>query len=153
DRPRNWLVRDDALLDIARQIPATRTDLEHIRGLNERLLHRHGDTLLTLIGDARTAKPEPLPASGTPLRLDQGQEALVDALMALVRLRAGEQQLNASVLASRKDLERLVVGRRDLGILQGWKKSVIGEELLAMLEGAVTLEVRDGGLSARRSAS
>ena len=153
NRPRNWLVRDDALLDIARQMPASRKDLEHMRGLNERLVRRYGDTLLTLIAEARTAKPEPLPAGGSPVRLDHGQEALVDALTAVVRLRAAEQQLNPSVLASRKDLERLAAGQRDLALLRGWKKALIGEDLCAMIEGGMGLEVKDGRLAITRPGS
>ncbi len=151
NRPRNWLVRDDALLDIARQIPANRKDLEHIRGLNERVVRRYGDTLLALIAEARTAKPDPLPASGTPIRLDHGQEALVDALTAVVRLRAAEQQLNPSVLASRKDLERLTAGQRDVALLRGWKKALIGEDLCAMIEGNISLEASNGRLAIKRS--
>lgn len=147
NRPRNWLIRDDILLDIARQLPTSKTDLEHIRGLNERLLHKQGEKLLQIVASARTATPDPLPASSAPVRLEQDQDALVDALMALVRLRAAEQQLNASVLVSRKDLERMVAGRRDLTILRGWKKSMVGQELLAMLEGEISLQVCNGRLS------
>jgi len=37
------------------------------------------------------------------------------------------------VLATRRDLELLADGRRDIGMLRGWRRAVIGERMLAAL--------------------
>ena len=46
---------------------------------------------------------------------------------------AAELNLSPEVLATRRDLEQLAEGRRDGPVLQGWRKAVIGDRLLAAL--------------------
>lgn len=146
DRPRGWLMRDDALLDIARHRPAGMAQLARIRGVQERSLKRHGETLLTLIKDSKGKQPEPLARSERPDKASPLQEAVVDLLMALVRVRGVEQSLSSSSLASRKDVVRLVLGDASTPLLQGWRRAMIGAELQRMLAGELCLRVRNGAL-------
>ena len=53
NRPRQWVLHDNTLVAMARLLPASRDDLSRIKGVNERVLKRHGDTLLDIIGAAR----------------------------------------------------------------------------------------------------
>jgi ribonuclease D len=46
---------------------------------------------------------------------------------------AADLSLSPEVLATRRELEQLVEGRRDLGVLRGWRREVIGNRLLAAL--------------------
>jgi ribonuclease D len=46
---------------------------------------------------------------------------------------SAELGLSPEVLATRRDLEQLVDGRRDVALLKGWRKSVIGDRMLAAL--------------------
>lgn len=147
DRPRGWLLRDDVMIDIARHLPANLAALGRIRGLNERIVSKNGEQLLGLVTEARDREPEPLPASGKRKRLKPEQEALVDALMAVVRLCALENSLNPAVLASRKQLELLVAGNRDTEVMQGWRSKLAGERLQAMLDGELVLKVTGGKLT------
>jgi ribonuclease D len=78
--------------------------------------------------------------------LTASQDAIVDTLMALVRLSAAENDLNPAVLANRKQLEQLALGNQDSPLLKGWRKSLVGDRLSAMLAGEVTLRVTDGKL-------
>jgi len=144
DRPRGWLLRDDVLVDIARHQPRDRAALERIHGLNEGIVRKHGEHLLELVTDARQRKPGPPPATGPRKRLRPEQEALVDLLTAVVRLRALENSLNPAVLASRRHLEALVLGDRAVEVLQGWRGRLAGEQLLAVLGGRLGVKVVDG---------
>ncbi len=144
DRPRGWLLRDDALVDLARRRPDSMMALKRIRGLNERLLTRSGETLLELIGSAAQAKPQAWPEAAQRASLSPMQEALVDLLMAVVRLSAADNDLNPAVLASRKQLEQLALGAPDCAVMQGWRRALVGERLVKLLDGALTLSVEDG---------
>ena len=64
DRPRGWLLRDDAMLDIARHKPDTPEALKAIRGLSDSLLNRSGEELLGIVEQAIARKPSPFPDSG-----------------------------------------------------------------------------------------
>jgi ribonuclease D len=71
---------------------------------------------------------------------------MVDLLMAVVRLRAAQNEVSPASLAARKDLEKLILGERDVSVLEGWRRPMAGEDLLAMLEGKRSVMVREGGL-------
>ena len=146
DRPKGWLLRDDAMVDIARHRPATLDALKRIRGLNERLLERSGNDLVELVRAAAQNKPVPFPDKGVRTPLTASQDAVVDTLMALVRLSAAENDLSPAVLANRKQLEQLALGNRNSPLLQGWRKPLVGDRLSAMLAGDMTLKVCDGKL-------
>ena len=142
--PRGWLLKDDAMLDIARHQPKNLDALGRIRGLQERFVKSHGTSLLALIESARQRKPEADARMQRPDRLSPAQEAVADLLMAVVRLRGMEHSLHPSVLASRKDLARLVQEDGGTPLLQGWRRALIGVELQAILHGERTLRVEQG---------
>ncbi len=147
NRPRSWLIRDENLLDIARLLPETLSELSEIRGLSERFLARQGESVLGVVREARDKTPVPPDqAPRNAIRPGVEQSAIVDALMALVSTRCAAASLNPGVIAGRKELERLVAGQRELPVLRGWRLDVVGEDLLAMLRGDLTLRVENGTL-------
>jgi len=146
DRPRGWLLRDDAMVDIARHKPATLDALRAIRGLSDGLVNRSGGELLDIVSQAAARKPLPFPDGGVRSRLSAAQEALVDVMMAVVRITADENRLNPGVLAGRRDLEALLLNDPDSRVLHGWRHKLIGERLQHLLSGQQNLSVRDGRL-------
>ncbi|MGA9853497.1 MAG: ribonuclease D [Gammaproteobacteria bacterium] len=140
--PRQWIFKDEVLTDLARQLPVNLEALRSIRGMQESLARKHGEELLTLINTAHgDAKPVPLPE-----RLTAQDEALVDALMAVARIKGVEAGVSPAQLVTRGELEQLVRGRRDVDVLQGWRLETVGRALLELLEGRITLAVKDAAL-------
>jgi ribonuclease D len=148
--PRGWLLRDDDLIEIARHMPATPAGLGAIRGLHERFIGKHGDRVIELVASARRQAPQPLPSTGRPLRLSQTQEALVDAMMAVVRVSAAENALNPAMLASRNQLEQFANSDPDSELLHGWRGQLVGKRLQALLAGELGLYAQNGVLELRR---
>lgn len=142
DRPKSWLLRDELLFDIAKLQPETVSDLINVRGINERTVNRHGKVLCQLITAAKNRAPIPLHEKGRAAKKSQQQEAILDILTALVRIRAEENALNPSILASRKDLEVLLMEDDDeCPLLHGWRYSMAGKELVGLLEGELLLGI------------
>lgn len=146
DRPRGWLLRDDTLVDIARQRPATLESLGAIRGLGDGLLGRSGAEMLELIRQAAARPPQPFADSDRRARLAPAQEALIDVMMAVVRITAEENRLHQSVLAGRRDLEALLLDDPASSLLHGWRYRLVGARLQRLLSGQLALSVRDGRL-------
>ena len=147
DRPRQWIVKDEALMDLARQLPADLDALAAVRGVGDSLAKRHGAEILKLLkADGEAEQPERHKREA-PLRPDQ--EALVDALNAQLRLQAARGDVSAASIANRAELERLVRGERDLPLLKEWRLEMAGRELLEFLEGRRTLVASDGGLKVK----
>jgi ribonuclease D len=146
DLPRGWLIKDEVLLDLARQQPQDSDALSHVRGLDERTQKKYGATLCGLVKEALERGPMNLDLKARPAKRTPEQEALLDLMMAVVRLRAAQHTLSPSVLASRKDLEQLLDGHDDAKLSKGWRHSIAGEELAALLRGELGLKVLDGNL-------
>jgi ribonuclease D len=146
DRPRGWILRDDALLEIARHRPASLDALGRIRGVQESFVRHNGEQVIGLVAAAGKQRPIPLPDAGSRLQLTPAQDALVDVMSAVVRLSGAEHAINPAVLATRKQLERLVSADADVEILHGWRRKLVGERLQALLAGELSLSVRDGKL-------
>ncbi|MGJ0428928.1 ribonuclease D [Methylobacter sp.] len=148
DRPRSWLMRDDLLLELAKLQPDSVNALAKVRGINERTVNRYGKVLCQLINEARQRPPLPLNEKGRPARKTQQQEAILDILTALVRIRAEENSLNPTILATRKDLEVLLFNEDDdCPLLHGWRFSMAGKELVGLLKGDLLIGIESDKLN------
>jgi ribonuclease D len=150
NKPRNWLIRDDMLLELAKLQPGSLVELAKVRGINERLVNRYGSKLCELISEAKQRPPIPLHEQGKPAKRTQQQEAVLDVLTAVVRIRAEENSLNPVILASRKDLEKLISGEQTIPLLKGWRFSMVGDELQCLLSGQGVLSVTPESVTVKR---
>ena len=132
DKPRGWILADEALYEIATRLPGSAQDLERLPGLPPALVRKRGEELLALVaaaaGAAVEAAAEPAPSRPTP-----EQTRRIGELQQRVRDRAAAIGVNPEVLATRRDVEALVLGPREASALtRGWRRETIGEELLAL---------------------
>ena len=144
NRPRQWIVKDESLMDLAKQLPGDLESLAAVRGVGESLAKRHGAELLNMLHADGAPSEIERPAREMPLKPEQ--EALVDALNALLRLSAARGDVSAASLANRAELERLVRGERELQILKDWRLEMAGRELVEFLEGRLTLSAQGSAL-------
>ena len=142
DRPKSWLLRDELLFDLAKLQPETVQELANVRGINERSVNRYGKELCQLITAAKNRPPVPLHEKDRSAKKSQQEEAILDILTALVRVRAEENALNPTILASRKDLEELLSNSDDeCPLLHGWRYTMAGKELVGLLKGELLLGI------------
>lgn len=146
DRPRRWILKDEVLIDLARRRPKTLAELSDIRGLELRTVERHGKTLLRLLAEAANLPRDQWPVLPERRRLQPRQEAVIDLLMASLRQSALEAEISPQAIAGRRDLERLVLGERDLPLLRGWRRELVGERMLDLIEGRSALGIDEQGL-------
>jgi ribonuclease D len=147
NRPRAWMLRDNVLMDIARLCPEDRKELANIRQIPEHVVVKQGDDLLQLISDAIESEIQLIkPESTRRAKASQKQEALVDVLQAQLVLLAEKNAINPAALATKKQLVALVMGERDIPILNGWRNEMAGKELLALIEGKRIISVRNNEL-------
>lgn len=145
NRPRKWIMSDDLLIALAKQCPASPAELNNIRGIPPRLIEQHQATLLDILAHAVKLPREAWPSLKIQRATDE-QDAVCDAAMALLRLRATENNISATALSTRKEVERIVMGERDTPLLHGWRAELAGNAIMALLTGELDLRVRDGRL-------
>jgi ribonuclease D len=146
DRPIPAVLSDAALVEVAKRRPSVIGQLEQIRGINEATLRRRGRAILDAVERGREREPIPVEGSrpAQPSALDAPVISLAEAL---VRTRALEEELAYELIAARADLQAIVLAMRDdapvpdVRTLQGWRRQVVGDELLELLEGRRSLTV------------
>src|SRR3954471_7291361 len=150
DRPVGAILRDPTVVELAKRQPAGRRDLAQIRGITPDVVRRRGDDVMAAIERGRQAEPIRLEESDrSPSEAVDGPTiALAESL---VRSRAQEAGLAYELIAARADLSPVVVAARrghpepDVRTLQGWRRELVGDELLELLAGKRTLGVGRGG--------
>jgi len=145
NRPRRWIAKDDALVEIARQKPEDFEDLARIPELSEKTARRHGEELLKIVAHAKTVDSAQWPQHDKLRNLNKQQLALGDSLMALCRKIADQNQIALATLATRKDIDSLIVNRKSSRLTQGWRFSMAGEQLLEFIhdQSAISVDNED----------
>jgi ribonuclease D len=131
NRPRGWILDDAALREVIVRVPRSLEALEGISALPAGVLRHCGEELLACVQAARI--PDPPPAVEARQRPDPARNALLKKLAAISQDAATELGISPELLATRRDLERLAEGGRDIAALRGWRLAVLGERLLAAL--------------------
>ncbi len=147
DKPKNWILRDEHILDMAKLQPTDIRAIAKIRGINDGFVRRSGQQLCELIKKAQDMPGLKLKTKANNAKRTPQQEAILDILTGIVRLRADENSLNPVMLATRKDLEQLLLDAENCALLHGWRYSMVGQELEALLLGKLSLSMDKQHLS------
>ncbi len=127
DRPRTWILRDEVLLALVRLGPAKVADLPGVPGLQPATVRRHGEALLEVIAAAATQAPV-LDQVIVP-RLTPAQSAALLEMQEVVKACAVAHNIVPTLLATRRELERLVCGLPAPRLGAGWRLEVLGTAL------------------------
>ncbi|GBQ05957.1 ribonuclease D [Saccharibacter floricola] len=149
DLPRQRLVRDESLLEIAAVKPRHAKGLARIRGISaEFAAGALGHELLEAIEIGEAVPEEDLPAVPYKKRSERPRPApgVVALLKVLLSARCETHRVAARLVATSDDLERLALGETELPVLHGWRRDVFGQEALSLLAGEVSLSICEGKL-------
>ena len=147
DIPRQRLLRDESLLELAAVAPRTADELGRIRAVTRGFAEgRSGAGVLAAIEGAlaldETAWPEPATERGAGVGAGRASPALVSLLKVLLAAKCEAHDVAPKLLASSDDLDRLALGEEDgLALLTGWRRQVFGEDALALRAGRVAIAV------------
>jgi ribonuclease D len=144
DIPRNRVIQDDVLVDIARRRPKKPEDLKALRRLHPRELERSGAALVEAVQQGMECPKSDWPRLFETRDEDSQLKLTIDLMMVLVKLRAKEAKIGASYLATKRDLNDMAYGHAeredDRGRLaEGWRYELIGRDLADLLDGRLTL--------------
>ncbi|NBS13106.1 MAG: ribonuclease D [Gammaproteobacteria bacterium] len=147
DVPRQRVLRDEVLLDIATRAPKTLPQLEQIRNLPKGYIG--GQTALGLLEAVRAGKEAPCTdqsKSSLQKNLPKGTGRIVDLLRVLLKIRSEEHNVAPKLVANTEDLEKLALDdAADIPALTGWRRTVFGEDALALKRGELALRLAKKG--------
>ena len=144
--PRGRVMRDEVLLQLARHPPKSVNDLRSLRGVHSSEVDRHGGQLLASITSALALPPSEWPEVPSERKPDPESTGIVELLQAVLKARAAEEGIAPTMLATSADLQTLVEAKQNraaltVPILQGWRRQLVGDLLVQVLDGAVTISV------------
>ncbi len=142
--PRNRVMKDDALLELASTKPKSIQDLGRSRLLlREARKGDIADGILKAVADGLACDQENLPKVG-----DQAKEklqvnpALADLLRVLLKARCEQEKVAQKLIASAADLDALAAGKRSVKALTGWRAEVFGQDAVRLCEGKLALAAK-----------
>ena len=145
DVPRKWVVTDEQIVEACKREARTIDELFMVRGMSDRLSTKDARCVVALMSSALDAPPDAWPEPDRCGKNEPNVDAELDLMCALVRLRAKQNGVAFPTLASHDDLARVARGYREgVDVLRGWRRSLVGEELLRLLEGKIALSLSDG---------
>ena len=144
DVPRNRVLRDEALVEIAHHSPATAKELSRTRGLGAKLANgTYGERILDAVKKGLAQPREDRPEPKVQARLPRGLGPVVDLLKVLLKMKSEDSHVATKLLASAADIELIATfgEKADVKALKGWRREVFGDDALRLRAGEVSLAV------------
>lgn len=143
--PRKWICSDEQIVEACKREPRTLDDLFMVRGIRGALKMDDARSVLKACIAGLDAPSESWPDLSKPSKNEQNVDAQVDLLLSLVKMRAKESGVAFGVLASHDDLTKIARGHYgETDVLKGWRRDLVGNDLLALSQGKIALTIEDG---------
>jgi ribonuclease D len=149
DVPRNRILRDDALLNIAAHAPKSETELYGTRGLG-----RNGfspamkEGILAAVAKGREREAECVALLEEKIELPRGLAPVVDLLKVLLKMKSESSDVAQRLIAGSADLEMIAADdNADVPALHGWRRELFGDDALALKHGKLALAVKGKNVS------
>jgi ribonuclease D len=143
DLPRNRVLRDDLMLELAANRPRSTDDIARLRRIS---LDRASAVAVVAAVRAALELPEALlPAVEPPPKLPRGIAPLVELLRVLLKFQCEEHHVAQRLVATTADLEAIAAfDAPDVPALRGWRLEVFGHAALRLKQGKLGLAVDKG---------
>jgi ribonuclease D len=146
DIPRNRILRDDSLMDIAAHAPQSEEALGRTRGLSKGFAEgKVGAGILQAVRRGLKLPEDDIPPRPRRERLPQGIGPLTDLLKVLLKYECEKNNVASRLVASSEDLTRIAADdKADVPALRGWRRDLFGKTALDLKHGRVALSARSG---------
>jgi ribonuclease D len=141
--PRQRLIKDEALLEIAATAPANPEALARVRGVTRGFSEgRSGTSLLEVLAAARRVPDADLAPAPQQRENNRPSAALVALLKVLLAAKSEQHHVAPRLVASSDDIDRLALEENpDVPSLNGWRREVFGNDALLLKQGRIALGV------------
>ncbi len=143
--PRNRILRDEALVEIAHHTPKDAAALERTRGLGKRLAEgRSGEAILAAVKRGLTLPKDEWPVVSERPKLPHGIGPMADLMKVLLKMRAEDAEVASRLIANSDDVDRIAgLGEKaNVQALTGWRREAFGNDALRLRRGEIALTVR-----------
>jgi ribonuclease D len=150
DVPRAWVLRDEALLEIAHHTPTTVNELARTRGLARKVAESAvGEAVLAAVARGLAVPEAKWPETDLRREVPRGVAAVADLLKVLLKMKCEEADVAQRLVASSEEVELIAALGEDADVpaLHGWRRQVFGEDALKIRAGDLAIAIRGRKLS------
>ncbi len=148
DKPPSFIVPDLTLLQMAKLPPSNAGEMRNLRGMPS-TSPETSKALLDALSRASKLSDDELPKLSFSPRADPQVEIVSGLLNVVTQLRADENEISRSYLASREQLNTLAswwlktdgADVPDVPVLKDWRRELLGEELLELMNGRLAISL------------
>lgn len=147
DLPRQRVIRDETITEIAAHHPTTVAELARVRGLGKNQIEgRMGAAIMEVVGRALALPEDQCPQPLDKTDLPKGIGPVVDLLKVLLKLKCDEHDVAQKLLANTSDLEAIAADdQADVAALHGWRRELFGADALKLKHGRIALGLAPDG--------
>ena len=144
--PRQRIMKDDAIYDIANQAPKSRKDLARLRTVNEGFARsERAEEVVEAVLRGLSRDPSELPALKKASSLASDESAVLELLKVHLKAVASKYGVAKKLIATADDLEQLARSDNpDTKAIQGWRADLFGNDALRLKRGELALGLRGG---------
>ena len=141
DVPRNRILRDDVLLDIAARAPDTAEELAKTRSVGRNGLGAAiTKGVLATVAEGKARPERDCPSLEKKEPLPKGIGPLVDLFRVLLKMKCDENGVAQKLVASMSDLELIAADdKAEVPALRGWRRELFGADALRLKHGELSL--------------
>lgn len=151
DVPRRRVADDEILVALAATRPKDMNHLSAFRGLNPGELRKSGEHILAAIKRGMAVPENELPDISRPDLPTDSESRAIELIQCFLKIEAEDMQISPRHLITGDDILPLLRGNHKsvdemvkAGVLSAGAGHLIGEELLAMLQGQRSLSIKNG---------
>ncbi len=137
DRPRPWIMSDDAIVQIARRKPQSIQSLKRLRGIPRSIANQYSNSLLNAVQRGLATDEKNCPPISPSVRPNPFDDARLDLAMAFLRGQCLSEGIDIAMVASRSDIKEFISKKNapNNPLHTGWRREFLGADLTALLNG------------------
>lgn len=141
DIPRQRILRDEAVMEIAANHPATIAELARTRGLSKGVVEgKMGAGIMDAVARGLAQPEDTAPKALERIDVPRGLMPVVELLKVLLKMKCDQHDVAQKLIAGSSDIEAIAVDdNADVPALKGWRREVFGEDALRLKHGGVGL--------------
>jgi ribonuclease D len=141
DIPRQRMLRDETLMEIAAHHPANVDELARTRGMGKGMVEgRMGAALLDAVKRGLALPDDQIPKPPERVELPRGLGPVVDLLKVLLKMKCDAHGVASKLVANSADIEAIAADdHAQIPALHGWRRDLFGEDALALKHGRLAL--------------
>jgi ribonuclease D len=147
DMPKNFVARDDTLMEIAMTMPSDKNALKRVRGFPVSQLDRpFGKAMLDAVHKVQKMDVNDLPKRKKKKSLPSSKMAILEMLRLLLKIEASQNDMTPNRIANKDELEAIAMhgDKADVPAMKGWRFDIFGSKCADLISGKAGIFIQDG---------